>query len=332
MMTENPWRQDGSYPETAAPQHSDAQTPASQDMFGVNEPVTPSEPATSKGQAAKEESAEVARQATDSARSVAATAKTEAANVAAEAKSSARDLLYQAKSELTGQAVSQQQKAASGLRALSDELHSMALTSDQPGVASDLVRQAAERSAAAAIWLDGRDPGSLLDEVKSFARQRPGTFLLLAAGAGVLAGRLARGLGAGAPAAPGHAANYGFPSRPADTPRIPDAAAGAGTAVPPPPVDLPSPDAASGSYVPAPGTAVPQPPVHLPGPDATTAGLPGTAEPVAGPRTPNPLDSPQLTENPQSRTQIADDPLAGKELADDPMGSDPRTHDRTDRR
>jgi hypothetical protein len=39
-----------------------------------------------------------------------------------------------------------------------------------------------------------------------------------------------------------------------------------------------------------------------------------------------------LTENPQSRTQIADDPLAGKQLADDPMGSDPRTHDRTDRR
>jgi hypothetical protein len=327
MMTENPWRQDGSYPETAAPQYSDAQNPAAQNpaaqnVFGVEEP------ATSKGQAAKEESADVARQATDSARAVGTTAKTEAANVAAEAKSSARDLLYQAKSELTDQAVSQQQKAASGLRALSDELHSMALTSDQPGIASDLVRQAAERSSAAATWLDGRDPGSLLDEVKSFARQRPGTFLLLAAGAGVLAGRLARGLAAGAPDVPGHAAKYGFPSRPEDTRRLSDAA-GAGTAVPPP-VDLPSPDAASPSYVPAPGTAVPQPPVHLPGPDATTAGLPGTAEPVAGPQPPNPLDSPQLTENPQSRTQIADDPLAGKQLADDPMGSDPRTHDRTD--
>ncbi|MBT2520277.1 hypothetical protein [Arthrobacter sp. ISL-28] len=324
-MTENPWQQDGSYPETAAPQYSDAQNPAAQNMFGVEEP------ATSKGETAKEESADVARQATDSARAVATTAKTEAANVAAEAKSSARDLLYQAKSELTDQAVSQQQKAASGLRALSDELHSMALTSDQPGIASDLVRQAAERSSAAATWLDGRDPGSLLDEVKSFARQRPGTFLLLAAGAGVLAGRLARGLGAGAPDVPGHAANYGFPSWPAETRRLSTAAAAAGSAVPPP-ADLPSPDAASASFVPAPGTAVPQPPVHLPGPDATTAGLPGTAESVAGPQTPNPLDSPQLTENPQSRTQIADDPLAGKQLADDPMGSDPRTHDRTDRR
>jgi hypothetical protein len=70
-------------------------------------------------------------------------------------------------------------------------------------VASDLVRQAADRSHSVASWLDGRDPGSLLDEVKTFARRRPGTFLLLAAGAGVLAGRLGRSLQAGAPASTG---------------------------------------------------------------------------------------------------------------------------------
>ena len=50
-----------------------------------------------------------------------------------------------------------------------------------------------------ASWLENRDPGSLLEEVKSFARQRPGTFLLAAAGAGLLAGRLGRSLQAGAP-------------------------------------------------------------------------------------------------------------------------------------
>ena len=85
----------------------------------------------------------------------------------------------------------------------------MADASDQPGVASDLIRQAAERSQSVASWLDGRDPGSLLTEVKCFARQRPGTFLLLAAGAGVLAGRLGTGLAAGAPETQG--------SRPAST-------------------------------------------------------------------------------------------------------------------
>ena len=43
-------------------------------------------------------------------------------------------------------------------------------------------------------WLDQRDPGSLLEEARSFARQRPGTFLAIAAGVGVLAGRLSRSL------------------------------------------------------------------------------------------------------------------------------------------
>jgi len=75
----------------------------------------------------------------------------------------------------------------------------MADAPDQPGVAADLIRQAAERSQSVASWLENRDPGSLLDEVKSFARQRPGTFLLAAAGAGLLAGRLGRSLQAGAP-------------------------------------------------------------------------------------------------------------------------------------
>src|SRR5687768_1551697 len=46
-----------------------------------------------------------------------------------------------------------------------------------------------------------------------------------------------------------------------------------GAAVPPPRVDLPGPETASGSYVPPAGAAVPPPPVDLPGPDATTAGL-----------------------------------------------------------
>ncbi|TLM80215.1 hypothetical protein FDW83_19020, partial [Pseudarthrobacter sp. NamE2] len=49
-----------------------------------------------------------------------------------------------------------------------------------------------------ASWLENKQPGDLLNEVQRFARNRPGTFLLLAAGAGVLAGRLTRGLTAGA--------------------------------------------------------------------------------------------------------------------------------------
>ncbi|SDK93911.1 hypothetical protein [Arthrobacter sp. ok362] len=150
-------------------------------------------------EAVKDEAAAVAGHAAGEAKNVAETAKAEAANVASEVKTSARDLLHQAKADLTDQAGTQQQKAAEGIRTLSSQLHTMADASDQPGVATDLIRQAAERSQSVASWLENRDPGSLLEEVKSFARQRPGTFLLAAAGAGLLAGRLGRSLQAGAP-------------------------------------------------------------------------------------------------------------------------------------
>lgn len=232
-MTENNWPQDGSYGTPTATQ----QTPmrpettfpptASGSAYG-----TSTEDGVSKTDAAKGEAADVKRQAADSAQSVAGTAKTEAANVAAEVKTNARDLLYQARADLTDQAGTQQQKVAEGLRSISTELSTMADASDQPGVASDLVRQAAERSSAVAGWLDGRDPGSLLTEVKSFARQRPGTFLLLAAGAGILAGRLSRSLSAGAP-------ETGTPAT-----RVPDT----GMAVPPPPVQMPAPATTTAGY------------------------------------------------------------------------------------
>lgn len=191
-MTENQWPQDRSLTVPPATQNSTA--------YGSG--VSSESPASaSKTDTAKEEAAHVAGQAAGAAQNVAGTAKAEAANVASEVKTNAKDLLYQAKSDLTSQAGAQQQKAAEGIRTISSQLRTMAEAPEQQGVAADLVRQAAQRSESVASWLENRDPGSLLDEVKTFARQRPGTFLLLAAGAGVLAGRLGRSLQAGAPAA-----------------------------------------------------------------------------------------------------------------------------------
>ncbi len=46
----------------------------------------------------------------------------------------------------------------------------------------------------ASDWLAQRDPGSLLHEVKSFARRKPGVFIAGALVAGVVAGRLTRAL------------------------------------------------------------------------------------------------------------------------------------------
>ena len=70
----------------------------------------------------------------------------------------------------------------------------MAGAADQDGMARGLVDDVARRAGDAATWLDQRDPGSLLDEARGFARRRPGTFLAIAAGVGVLAGRLSRSL------------------------------------------------------------------------------------------------------------------------------------------
>ena len=258
-MTENQWPQDGSYgtpgvaQQTSVPAAPDTNAPETNAGYPAPQGTTPLG-TTSKSETAKQEAGGVARQATDSAQHVAETAKAEAANVAGEVKANAKDLLYQAKTDLTDQAGAQQQKVAHGLHSISGELRTMADASEQPGVATDLIRQAADRSASVASWLEGRDPGSLLNEVKTFARQRPGTFLLLAAGAGILAGRLTRSLSEGAPGsaggvAGGHAARAPISSVP-------------GTGAP-------------GSYVPDTGMAVPPPPVQMPAPNVTTAGLAG---------------------------------------------------------
>ncbi|MFB2579847.1 hypothetical protein ACEXQD_01225 [Herbiconiux sp. P15] len=151
-----------------------------------------------KVDSAKQGAADLKNTAAEQAGNVAGTAKDEAAGVAHEAKTQAKDLYHQTQHELKEQAGVQQERAAAGLRTLGDELGGMADGSENQGVASDLVRQVSNRASSAASWLDARDPGSLLDEVKSYARRKPGTFIAAAAIAGLVAGRLTRALAQGA--------------------------------------------------------------------------------------------------------------------------------------
>jgi hypothetical protein len=160
------------------------------------EPRTDSSPPDggSPREVAQEQAAGVAGGAKDAGRQVAGVAKDEAANVASEATRQAKDVAGQARDEISRQAADQQQRVAGGLRSLGQELGSMADNGEQSGMATDLARQAATRIHEAADWLEQRDPKGLLDEVTSFARRRPGAFLAVAAGAGLLAGRLTRSL------------------------------------------------------------------------------------------------------------------------------------------
>ena len=144
-------------------------------------------------QVARDEAADVGRTAADAGRQVAGTAAEQAGNVAQEVKSQARDLVGEARGQVQDQARTGQQKAAEGVRALSRELREMADGGQQSGTVSEIARQAADRAEGLAGWLGEREPADLLEEVRSFARRRPGAFLIGMAVAGVVVGRLTRG-------------------------------------------------------------------------------------------------------------------------------------------
>lgn len=166
--------------------------------FGTSTATTPSSQSEgSTTDVAKDQAKSVAGDAKQGGQQVAQTAKEQTQEVASEAKYQAQHLYQQVRGEVGDQAATQHQRAASGLRSLGDELGAMARgQSTQQGVASDLAQQASERVSALASWLEAREPGDVLNEVTSFARRKPGTFLAAAAAVGFLGGRLTRGLAA----------------------------------------------------------------------------------------------------------------------------------------
>lgn len=152
------------------------------------------DPASTNDSSMKEKASGAAEAGKQGVGDVAQTATDKAKDVAQETSRQARNLVGEARSQLTEQASTQQQGLATNLRSLGDELGSMADRSDQPGVATELVAQARDRVHDVASWLEGREPADLLDEVRAFARRRPGAFLVGALLAGVVAGRLTRGV------------------------------------------------------------------------------------------------------------------------------------------
>lgn len=146
----------------------------------------------------KEKATDAAAEVGAGAKNVAGVAKDEASHVAHEAKSAARGLLSDARSQLTDQASTQKQRAADGLRSAGSQFSSMA-DSAESGPASDVVRSLSRRVDSAATWLSDREPEDIVQDVRSFARRNTGLFLAIAAGIGVVAGRMARALREGEP-------------------------------------------------------------------------------------------------------------------------------------
>lgn len=144
----------------------------------------------------QERAQEAASTAADEGRHVAGVAKDQAQNVASEAVDQARNVVSEAtsqvRSQLEDQSRTQRDNAVSTLQTFGDDLQNMAEQANS-GLAADIVRDVAQRAKSLGSAIDGREPQELLDDVRRFARRRPGVFLLGALAAGVVAGRVARG-------------------------------------------------------------------------------------------------------------------------------------------
>lgn len=125
---------------------------------------------------------------------VAAVAKDELAKLAQDARSQVQSLWSDASTQLRSQAASGQQQAADLLHSLAGELGEMASKSENGGPLTALAKQAAARGGELSHWLANSEPADVLTELRRFARRRPFVFLASAALAGVVVGRLGRGL------------------------------------------------------------------------------------------------------------------------------------------
>jgi uncharacterized protein YjbJ (UPF0337 family) len=141
----------------------------------------------------KDRAKEATHEAGAGAKHVAGVVGEEAGHVAGQAKSAARGLLHEARTQLSDQASTQKTRVADSLRKTGSQLSSMAENTDQ-GAAQTVVRNISQQVDKAAGWLSDREPSDIVDDVRRFARRNTAAFLTIAAGVGLLAGRLARSL------------------------------------------------------------------------------------------------------------------------------------------
>jgi vacuolar-type H+-ATPase subunit H len=144
-------------------------------------------------QNAKGKVQQTAAAANEEGKKVADTARTEIQEVAAEARTQVSGLRDEALAELNEQSRTQRDRLVRTSQEFADDLEQMASQGGRPGLATDLARQVAGRARGLSSQVDGREPAELLDELRRFARRKPGVFLLGALTAGMVAGRLARG-------------------------------------------------------------------------------------------------------------------------------------------
>lgn len=130
---------------------------------------------------ALEQVSAVGEEVIDQARSVADTAVRET-----------KDILADMGSDLSAEAHSQKLKLVKSLEEFSTELEDVSRSGS--GRVPSLAGDAATRTRNFSQWLERTESREMVRNVEDFARRRPLMFILGSAGAGVLAGRMTRGM------------------------------------------------------------------------------------------------------------------------------------------
>lgn len=163
---------------------------------GMSSGAGPSDGAPGAGEmarTAKDEASNVASAAADTARTVAGEAATQAKAMATQVTDQVQSLFHEARGELMSQADTKSRQATSGLRTLSGQLSALAEgRTSEAGPLADYLQEARGKVSALASRVENGGPQGVLDDVTGFARRRPALFLLGAAGAGFVIGRIVR--------------------------------------------------------------------------------------------------------------------------------------------
>lgn len=143
---------------------------------------------------AKDEAAATAQTAAQAAADVAGTAKEQVGQVAGEAVDQIRQLTDQARTQASEQADNATQKLSQTLRSLAGEVRDLSQgNADGSGTVAGIAQQLADKGEQVAEYLTQQGPGGLVQELRSFAARRPGSFLLGALAAGLATGRVVKG-------------------------------------------------------------------------------------------------------------------------------------------
>lgn len=123
---------------------------------------------------------------------VKAKAGEELSSITDEARGEVKNLALEARDRIGSQLDSSTKQLASVLSDAGQELRSMAERSEKQGPLTDIVRQLGTRVETVAGRLENEGYQSIANDVTRFARNKPGTFLLLAGTAGFVVGRMLR--------------------------------------------------------------------------------------------------------------------------------------------